>query len=203
MIRASQRRARALRRPRWLPLAAASGRNSSEALRTYTRLHLLKYLCLSSSSNSFTMLERSLGSLSHRGSTLLRSTYASTPPRRILACCRREYSLHPEQNVERLQELDSTQLQITKTATPKQLINPKDLVFGRAFTGKSCASISCPLFRAILKFTLQQELTEATRPHALHRMDRVHRLAYAPNNSLPKPLPRSCNLRLPLRLRVL
>lgn len=88
------------------------------------------------SSNSFTMLERSLRSLSHRGFTFLRPTYTSTPPRLILEQCRRWYSLHPEQNVEKLQELDSTQLQITRTSTPKQLTPPKDLVFGRTFTGK-------------------------------------------------------------------
>ena len=149
------------------------------------------------------MLERGLISLFRPGLTLLRPTYTSTPPRLIRERCQRWYSLHPEQNVEKLQELDATQLQITKTTTPKQLTPPKDLVFGRTFTGTRSTSIINASLGLHMKCLLQQELTEYVRPHALHRMDRFHWLAHASNNALPKPLSRPGNLCLPLRLRVL
>lgn len=34
-----------------------------------------------------------------------------------------------------LAELDASKLQVTKTTSPKALTNPKDLVFGKEFTG--------------------------------------------------------------------
>src|SRR5262249_41281708 len=98
------------------------------------------------------MLERSLGSLSRRRFTSLRSTYASTPPQLILGGCRQWYSLYRQQNVEKLQKLDPTQLQITKTTTPKQLTPPQDLVFGRTFTGTRCTSSTKPFARASINF---------------------------------------------------
>ncbi len=37
-----------------------------------------------------------------------------------------------------LAALDASKLSITKTTTPKELTPPKDLVFGKTFTGRAC-----------------------------------------------------------------
>ncbi|KAF2428850.1 branched-chain amino acid aminotransferase II [Tothia fuscella] len=48
--------------------------------------------------------------------------------------CRRWYSIHADHATERLLEIDPTRLSITKTTTPKELLAPKDLIFGHTFT---------------------------------------------------------------------
>lgn len=147
------------------------------------------------------MLDRSFRRLFLRAAPLLRSPQSSTP-RLYLDRSRRWYSLHPEQNTEKLQELDHTQLQISKCITPKQCPPPQDLVFGRTFTGTAnflehtaLHMSNCP-FRS----SVREERLKLNRPHALHRMDRNIRLAPPAHNALPELLPRPGDLRLPLRL---
>jgi hypothetical protein len=55
---------------------------------------------------------------------------------------RRWYSIHADHAAVRARELDAAGLTIQKTKTPKELIPPQELVFGRNFTGT--ASISAP-----------------------------------------------------------
>ena len=115
----------------------------------------------------------------------------SIPPWR----CRRCYSIQTqEEELAKLPDINPDALEITTCATPKEITPPEQLVFGRAFTGKphvtrssSCHAHSIPLYRS----------------HALDRMDSRQWLARPSNNPLPKPFPRPCNLRLPLRLRML
>lgn len=50
--------------------------------------------------------------------------------------CRRFYSIHAEAaSAVKLAEIDPGRLSITKTTTPKALLPPEELVFGRTFTG--------------------------------------------------------------------
>jgi len=37
-----------------------------------------------------------------------------------------------------IKEIDPSKLTITKTATPKTLLPPEELIFGRNFTGATC-----------------------------------------------------------------
>lgn len=51
--------------------------------------------------------------------------------------CRRSYSIQSqEEELARLPDIDPNKLSITKTTTPKQIVPPEELIFGRNFTGK-------------------------------------------------------------------
>jgi branched-chain amino acid aminotransferase len=48
----------------------------------------------------------------------------------------RQYSIHADASVgTKIQDIDPTKLSITKTTTPKGLLPPEELIFGRNFTG--------------------------------------------------------------------
>jgi branched-chain amino acid aminotransferase len=52
--------------------------------------------------------------------------------------CRRAYSIHADASVgTKIQDIDPTKLTITKTQTPKDLLPPEELIFGRNFSGGS------------------------------------------------------------------
>lgn len=88
-----------------------------------------------------------------------------------------------------LPDIDPSKLEVTKTTTPKQVLANEDLVFGRTFTGKQA--------RMLLVLRLTHRVC---RPYALYRMDRLSGLASSSNHSLPEPVSRPRNLRLPLCL---
>ena len=95
--------------------------------------------------------------------------------------------------ISKLPNIDPSQLNVTETITPKQLVPNQDLIFGRTFTGESTSYLH-----------LTYPLTpNSIRSHAFHRMDSFSRLASSSNNALPEPLPRPCHLRLPLCIRML
>ena len=51
--------------------------------------------------------------------------------------CRRRYSIQSqEEAIAQLPDINPGALSITKTTTPKQVLPPEELVFGRTFTGK-------------------------------------------------------------------
>ncbi len=51
--------------------------------------------------------------------------------------CRRCYSIQSqEEELTRLPDINPKMLSVTKTTTPKGVVPPKELVFGRTFTGK-------------------------------------------------------------------
>ena len=103
---------------------------------------------------------------------------------------RRWYSIHADHAAVQLQDIDPTKLSITKTTTPKELTRPEDLVFGKYFTGTCAPARQSPAGQCL-------DLTNL-RPYALDGMDSYRRMATATNNSLPKSIPRPCNLCLPL-----
>jgi branched-chain amino acid aminotransferase len=50
--------------------------------------------------------------------------------------CRRAYSIHADASVgTKIKDIDPTKLSITKTTTPKDLLPPEELLFGRNFSG--------------------------------------------------------------------
>jgi hypothetical protein len=50
----------------------------------------------------------------------------------------RPYSIHADASVgSKIQDIDPTKLSITRTSSPKALLPPEDLIFGRNFTGTS------------------------------------------------------------------
>jgi branched-chain amino acid aminotransferase len=50
--------------------------------------------------------------------------------------CRRAYSIHADASVgTKIQDIDPTKLSITTTKTPKDLLPPEELLFGRNFSG--------------------------------------------------------------------
>ena len=74
----------------------------------------------------------------------LLSSLSHCAPRRAAAPlsaslrCRRAYSIHADASVgTTIQDIDPTKLTITKTSTPKDLLPPEELVFGRNFSGES------------------------------------------------------------------
>lgn len=63
-------------------------------------------------------------------------------PSRLLAIAAREssrpYSIKADSaSTIKPQDIDPSKLSITKTTTPKELVPPNELVFGRTFTGQS------------------------------------------------------------------
>jgi branched-chain amino acid aminotransferase len=57
-------------------------------------------------------------------------------PAPIKPSCSRWYSLKTDDaSIKHLPGLDSSKLSITKTTTPKNLVPPEELIFGRTFTG--------------------------------------------------------------------
>lgn len=106
----------------------------------------------------------------------------------------RQYSIHADHAVQRGLEIEPSKLSITKTTTPKTLEKNEDLIFGHSFTGAY-------LYQSSPAVT-QWLIPDTNRPHALNRMDSFRRLAQSSYNSLPEPLPRPGNLRLPLRIHL-
>jgi branched-chain amino acid aminotransferase len=75
---------------------------------------------------------RLLSSLSHCAP---RSTAA---PLSASLRCRRAYSIHADASVgAKIKDIDPTKLTITETTTPKDLLPPEELLFGRNFSGGS------------------------------------------------------------------
>jgi branched-chain amino acid aminotransferase len=59
-------------------------------------------------------------------------------PSRLIATTWRSYSIQAESaSTIKLQEIDPSKLTVQKTTTPKELVPPNELVFGRTFTGMS------------------------------------------------------------------
>lgn len=109
--------------------------------------------------------------------------------------CRRWYSIHADAaSATKLAEIDPSKLSITKSTTPKDLLPPEELVFGRTFTGTSPDATSKPSCA---------HLFISSRSYALSRMDSITRMAAPSDNAVPESQSRSRHLRLPLRLRVL
>lgn len=62
----------------------------------------------------------------HSSSRLILATWGSS----------RSYSIQAEAaSTAKLQDINPSKLSITKTTTPKELVPPNELVFGRTFTG--------------------------------------------------------------------
>ena len=60
---------------------------------------------------------------------------------------RRAYSIHANVSVgEKIQNIDPSKLTITKTTTPKDLLPPEELIFGRNFSGKSTSGVIVCLY---------------------------------------------------------
>jgi branched-chain amino acid aminotransferase len=75
--------------------------------------------------------------------------FKQSPSRLILAAWEgsRSYSIQAKAaSTAKLQDIDLSKLSITKTTTPKELVPPNELVFGRTFTG------SHPLSNSALQF---------------------------------------------------
>ncbi|ORY06491.1 aminotransferase [Clohesyomyces aquaticus] len=78
--------------------------------------------------------------LQQRSSRLLSSLSSSfarsiVPQTSLALRCRRAYSIHAEASVgTSIQEIDPSKLTVQKTTTPKDLLPPEELVFGRNFT---------------------------------------------------------------------
>ena len=84
----------------------------------------------------FAMLQRrSLRLLSSLSSASARPLTAQLGP--SLRCrSARAYSIHADASVgTKIQDIDPTKLSIEKTTTPKALLPPEELIFGRNFTG--------------------------------------------------------------------
>lgn len=90
--------------------------------------------------------------------------------------CRRFYSIQSqEDSIARLPGIDPSKLSITKSTTPKELLPPQELVFGRTFTGTHTRHPLSDLYA----------YNDAShRSHALNRVDSITRLASASNNTL-------------------
>src|SRR5947209_18131603 len=67
-----------------------------------------------------------------------------------------------EDTLSKLPGLDASKLSITKTITPKKIVPPEELVFGRTFTGLFLGAASP------LRMLLMRHLH---RSHVVHRMD--------------------------------
>ena len=122
-----------------------------------------------------------------------RSAFFKPAPSRLVAAWEstRPYSIKVESaSTIKLQEIDPSKLSVMKTTTPKELVPPKELVFGRTFTGR--ASTLAP---SVLT-------ADYYRSYAQSRMDCLSRMASPTHHPLPKPLSRPRQLRLPLRIRM-
>ena len=59
----------------------------------------------------------------------------------------RPYSIHADASVgSKIQDIDPTKLSITRTSSPKALLPPEDLIFGRNFTGTSFVALASQLY---------------------------------------------------------
>jgi len=81
------------------------------------------------------MLEQPFRRLYLHAAPAIRPARAAILPSLSSYRSRRWYSIEPEQNPLKLEELDPSKLQITRTTTAKELVPPQDLVFGRTFSG--------------------------------------------------------------------
>ena len=100
--------------------------------RTYSP-HFLAPSCNTHTTMLQQRSSRLLSSLSH---CAFRSTAA--PLSASLRCrTQRPYSIHADASVgNKIQDIDPTKLSITRTTSPKDLLPPEDLIFGRNFTGR-------------------------------------------------------------------
>ena len=95
-------------------------------------------------------------------------------------------------DMKHLPDIDPSQLEVTNTITPKQLVPNQDLVFGRTFTGESAGEkyqTSCG------------NMLTVSRSYAINRMDSKQRMASTTNDTLPEPLARSRDVCIPLCFR--
>jgi hypothetical protein len=121
-----------------------------------------------------------------------RSAFKRSPSRLIANVWEtsRSYSIQAESaSTIKLQEIDPSKLSITKSTTPKELVPPNELVFGRTFTG-------------IIGFRFYTATLTPIRPYAQSRMDCVRWMACPTNYPLSKPLSRPLQLCLPLCVRM-
>lgn len=94
---------------------------------------------------SHTMLQprslRLLSSLSHCAPRAATASLSAS-----LRCrTQRAYSIHADASVgTKIQDIDPTKLQITKTTTPKDLLPTEELIFGRNFSGASFMLSNAP-----------------------------------------------------------
>jgi hypothetical protein len=78
---------------------------------------------------------------------------------------------------EKIQDIDPTKLSITKTTTPKDLLPPEELIFGRNFSGKGSSALACNLVADRAN----------SRSYALARMDGFTRMAGPTHHTVSKP----------------
>lgn len=65
---------------------------------------------------------------------------------RSFATSLRRHNLTAEDDhLSKLPNIDPSQLSVTETITPKQLVPNQDLIFGRTFTGQSAGTLDRPL----------------------------------------------------------
>jgi branched-chain amino acid aminotransferase len=85
--------------------------------------------------------QRSTRLLSSLSNCAFRKTAA--PLSASLRCrTQRPYSIHADASVgNKIQDIDPTKLSITRTTSPKDLLPPEDLIFGRNFTGRSFTGV--------------------------------------------------------------
>ena len=68
----------------------------------------------------------------------------------------RFYSIQTDaSSLARLPNIDPSKLSITETTTPKELVPPEELVFGRTFTGESRESPSISVLTKLIHFPVQ------------------------------------------------
>jgi len=100
-------------------------------------------------------------------STFARTTFQSPSLRsnHARASVRVVSSVAPDSaSLSQLPDIDVAKLEITQTTSPKELVPPEELVFGRTFTGTA----------ALLQYAFRSPVTDAgRRPHAFHRMDSI------------------------------
>jgi branched-chain amino acid aminotransferase len=71
----------------------------------------------------------------------------------------RPYSIHADASVgSTIKDIEPSKLSITTTTTPKALLPPEELIFGRNFSGASFGGVHA-------------KLPNLSRPHALARVD--------------------------------
>ena len=82
-----------------------------------------------------------------RAALLFSEARAERPPAcTVPSPCRRLYSIQAqEDSIARLPGIDASKLSITNSTTPKELVPPQELVFGRTFTGYHTADLQVVL----------------------------------------------------------
>ena len=90
----------------------------------------------------------------------------------------RAYSIQTDaSSLAKLPNIDPSKLSITETTTPKELIPPEELVFGRTFTGKSHESRE-PHQHWPLKLIFPISQIICYRLNGLHLKDGLHHVSH-------------------------